>query len=316
VHANARLTVWARREIVRRHLAGVSQAEIARQMQVARATVSKWWHRYRQDPDSQWFLDRSSRPASCPHQTPAAVEARIVAVRQAHKLGPARIGYRLGVPSSTVWKVLARQGLNRLAWLDRPTGEKVRRYEKDSPGELIHVDTKQIARIPEGGGWWTHGPEYHNRTANRRKSQGYEHIHAAIDDHSRLAYVEALPDIRGETCAGFWQRANQFFADHGITVQAVMTDNWNGYRSAVFRAALGDAKHVTTRPYRPQTNGKAERFNRTLTQEWAYARPYQSETDRTTALTDWIHSYNHHRNHAAIGGPPISRVNNQRGSYT
>ena len=263
-----------------------------------------------------WFVDRSSRPGSCPHQTPPEVEAEIVAARQSDKLGPARIGYRLGVPSSTVWKVLARHRLNRLAWLDRPTGEPVRRYEKDRPGELIHVDSKQVARIPEGGGWWTHGLEYHNRAESRRKSQGYEHVHAALDDHSRLAYVETLPDIKGETCAGFWQRAQQFFADHGITVEAVMTDNWNGYRSQAFKQALGDIEHVRTRPYRPQTNGKVERFNRTLTEEWVYARPYTSQDDRNTALQNWIHIYNHHRGHTAIGGPPITRVNNHRGSYT
>jgi len=316
MHANARLTEWARREIVSRHRGGTSQAEIARQLQVSRATVSKWWRRYQLDPDSAWYQDRSSRPWSCPHQTSTEIEARIVAERQAHKLGPARIGYRLGVPSSTVWKVLARHGLNRLSWLDRPTGERVRRYEKDRPGELVHVDTKQVARIPDGGGWWTHGLEYHNRAENRRKSRGYEHVHAAVDDHSRLAYVETLPDITGETCAGFWERAQRFFTDHGIEVKAVMTDNWSGYRSKVFKQALGQVRHVRTRPYRPQTNGKVERFNRTLTQEWAYARPYTSQADRTLALQDWIHTYNHHRGHTAIGGPPISRVNNLRGSNT
>ena len=316
MHGNARLTVWARREIVRRHLSGVAQAEIARQMGVSRATVSKWWQRYRQAPDSDWFADRSSRPRSCPHQTPAPLEAEIVAVRQTHKLGPARIGYRLGVPSSTVWKVLARHRLNRLAALDRPTGQPVRRYEKSRPGELIHLDTKQVARIPEGGGWWIHGVEHHNRGESRRQARGYQHVHAALDDHSRLAYVETLPDIKGATCAAFWQRAQQFFAGHGITVEAVMTDNWTGYRSQTFQAALGGIEHIRTRPYRPQTNGKIERFNRTLTHEWAYARPYLSENDRNTALADWIHIYNHHRGHTAIGGPPISRVNNQRGSYT
>jgi transposase InsO family protein len=316
VHRNARLTCWARREIVDRHLSGVSQAEIARQLRVSRATVSKWWHRYRQDPDSDWFVDRSSRPRLCPHQTPAAVEAAIVAERQTHKLGPARIGYRLGVPSSTVWKVLARHRLNRLAWLDRPTGERVRRYEKDRPGELIHIDSKQVARIPDGGGWRIHGAEHHNLAESRRQARGYEHVHAALDDHTRLAYVETLPDIKGETCAGFWQRAHRFFADQGITVEAVMTDNWAGYRSQAFQAALGDIEHVRTRPYRPQTNGKIERFNRTLTEEWVYARPYTSADDRRQALTEWIHHYNHHRGHTAIAGPPITRVNNQGGSYT
>lgn len=315
MHANARLTVWARRELVRRHLAGVTLAEIARQMQVSRDTVGKWWRRYLADPDGVWYLDRSSRPHSCPHQTSPEVEAQIIEQRRVHRLGPARIGFRLGVPSSTVWKVLARHGLNRLAWFDRPTGVRVRRYEKTVPGELVHVDSKQIARIPDGGGWWLHGRAYGNTTQSRRKSLGYEHVHAAVDDHTRLAYVETLPDIKGETCAGFWNRAQTFFNQHGITVQAVMTDNWAGYLSQVFAEALDDIQHVRTRPYRPQTNGKAERFNRTLTDEWAYARPYTSENDRNQALQDWIHNYNHHRGHTAIGGPPISRVDNLPGSY-
>jgi transposase InsO family protein len=315
MHANARLTIWARREVVRRHLAGVSHAEIARQMQVSRDTVGKWWRRYLADPDGAWYEDRSSRPHSCPHQTPPDLEAEILEQRRVHRLGPARIGYRIGVPSSTVWKVLARHGLNRLAWFDRPTGGRVRRYEKETPGELVHVDTKQIARIPDGGGWWARGPEYRNTAQARRQSLGYEHVHAAIDDHSRLAYVETLPDIKGETCARFWKRAQVFFADHGIRVDAVMTDNWSGYLSHAFTEALGDIEHIRTRPYRPQTNGKAERFNRTLTDEWAYARPYTSENDRNQALQDWIHIYNHHRGHTAIGGPPISRVDNLPGSY-
>jgi len=316
MHRNARLTCWARQEIVRRHRDGWPLAEIARQLNVSRPTVSKWWNRFCADPQGDWFEDRSSKPRSCPRQTPPAVEAQIVGIRQADKVGPARIGFRLGMPASTVWKVLARHQLNRLSWLDRPTGERVRRYEKDHPGELVHVDSKQVARIPDGGGWWIHGPEYHNRAQSRRKARGYVHVHAAVDDHSRLAYVETLPDLKGATCAGFWLRAQAFFADHGIEVQAVMTDNWKGYLSAAFSEALGDVEHVRIRPYRPQTNGKVERFNRTLTEEWLYARPYTSEAERNHALQEWIHIYNHHRGHTAIGGPPISRVNNLPGSYT
>lgn len=317
MHANARLTVWARREVVRRHLAGVTQAEIARQMQVSRDTVGKWWRRYQADPEGPWFEDRSSRPRSCPHQTPPELEVRIIEERRTHRLGPARIGYRLGVPSSTVWNVLARHGLNRLVWFDRPTGRRVRRYEKETPGELVHVDTKQVAGIPDGGGWRVFGPEDHlRRDHNRKPGAGYEHVHSAIDDYSRLAYTEILPDIKGETCAGFWKRAEAFFADHGITVHAVMTDNWSGYRSRAFADALDDIQHIRTRPYRPQTNGKVERFNRTLVDEWSYARIYTSNSDRAQALQDWNHIYNHHRGHTAIGGPPISRVDNLPGSYT
>ncbi len=317
MHRNARLTIWARKEIVRRHREGVMLVEVARQLRVSRATVSKWWGRYQGDPGGEWFEDRSSRPHWCPHQTSADTEQAIVEERQAHKLGPARIGYRLGVPSSTVWKVLARHRLNRLQFMDRPTGRVVRRYEKRTPGELVHVDTKQVARIAEGGGWRIYGPEGTLRRNSKRKSRaGYEHVHAAVDDHSRLAYVEILPNIKAETCAGFLIRANQWFADHGITVEAVMTDNWSGYTSRLFAETLGDIKHVRIRPYRPQTNGKVERFNRTLTEEWAYARIYTSSEDRAQALQQWIHIYNHHRGHTAIGGPPISRVNNVGGSYT
>ena len=317
MHANARLTVWARKEIVRRHLAGVTQAEIARQMQVSRDTVGKWWRRYKADPGGAWFVDRSSRPRSCPHQTPPELEAAILRERRIHRLGPARIGLRLGVASSTVWKVLARNGMNRLAWFDRPTRERVRRYEKSAAGELVHLDTKQVASISEGGGWRVYGLDGTLKRNRARKSRaGYQHVHSAVDDHSRLAYSEILPDIKGETCAAFWKRARAFYEDHGITVEAVMTDNWTGYTSRIFKEALGETRHVRTRPYRPQTNGKVERYNRTLTEEWAYARIYTSETDRIQALAEWLHNYNHHRGHTAIGGPPINRVDNLPGSYT
>jgi transposase InsO family protein len=303
--------------MVRRHLAGVTQAEIACQLQVSRTTVSKWWRRYLADPEGDWFEDGSSRPLSCPHRTPVEVEERIVAERRDHRLGPARIGYRLGMPASTVWKVLRRRQLNRLAGMDRVTGRVIRRYEKSTPGELIHVDTKQIAAISQGGGWRVDGLDGTlKRNPARRSRAGYEHVHSAVDDHSRLAYSEILPDIKGATCAGFWKRAKAFFAGHGIEVTAVMTDNGSGYTSQIFTGGLDGIQHLRTRPYRPQTNGKVERFNRTLLDEWVYARIYTSGEDRAQALADWIHIYNHHRGHTAIGGPPISRVNNQGGSNT
>jgi transposase InsO family protein len=316
MHRNARLTLWARQQIPLRREAGWTLAEIARQLNVSRATVSKWWHRFLADPDGAWFEDRSSRPHRCPHQTPLEVEAAIVRLRRREKLGPARIGFRLEVAPSTVWKVLCRHRLNRLRWLDRPTGRVVRRYEKDHPGELVHLDTKKIAKIPEGGGWWAWGKPYGNRYASRKAAGGYEHVHAAVDDHTRLAYCELLPDARKETCAEFWDRARAWFAKHGIAIKAVMSDNAGAYRSQHFAETLGEIEHVFIRPYRPQQNGKVERFNRTLMDEWAYARIYTSPDDRIAALADWLHTYNHHRGHTSIGGPPISRVNNLPDQYS
>jgi transposase InsO family protein len=216
----------------------------------------------------------------------------------------------LGMPASTVHRVLVRYGLNRLRWMDRPTGRVIRRYEKDHPGELLHVDIKKLGRIPAGGGWRAHGrgpgvPEGGGRA-------GYGYIHAAIDDHSRLVYAEVLGDERSVTATGFMARATDWFTSHGITTQAVMTDNGSPYVSHLWRDTLAAARidHIRTRPRRPQTNGKIERWFRTATDEWAYVRPYTSENERITQLDTWLHTYNHHRNHTAIGGPPISRVHN------
>jgi transposase InsO family protein len=201
--------------------------------------------------------------------------------------------------------------------MDRPTGEPIRRYERAAPGELVHVDVKKLARIPPGGGHRVLG-----RAAARpdHRGLGYDFVHAAVDDHSRLAYAEVHPDEAGPTCAAFLQRAGAFFAEHGVAVQEVMTDNAKAYRLAkVFRAAMVElgAIHVFTRPYRPQTNGKAERFNRTLLEEWAYVRPYRSNEARTALLDRWLHMYNHHRSPTALGGrSPVDRLNNLSGNYS
>ena len=316
MHGNARLTYWARREIVRRHLAGVSQRVIAQELRTSPATVSKWWRRFVADPDGRWWADRSSRPRSCPHQTPAVVEAEIVALRRAAKLGPARIGWRLGVAPSTVHRVLVRAGCSRLAWMDRPTGRVVRRITTTRPGELVNIDVKKLARIPDGGGWRALGRQA-TRRGREARSRGTAYVHSAIDHFSCLAYSEVLDDERADTAAQFWARAAAFFADHRITVDAVLTDNGSCYRSRRFAAALGSTQHRFTRPYTPRTNGKVERFNRTLLEEWALVRPYRSDTERTLALDDWLHTYNHHRNHTARGGqPPITALNNLPGPYT
>lgn len=325
-HRNARLTVFGRRLLVERVRSGRHVAHVAAEMGISRATAHKWVRRWRSEGDAG-LHDRSSRPRTTPHRTPPALEARVCALRQARKLGPARIGPILGLPASTVHRTLARHGLNRLAWLDRPTGQPIRRYERSRPGELVHVDIKKLGNIPDGGGWRTVGRTAgdHNRqaTTTERKSStpmiGYSYVHSAIDDHSRLAYSEVLANERQETATGFWHRANAFFTTHGITVERVLTDNGSCYKSKLFTQTLTTAgiAHKRTRPYRPQTNGKVERFNRTLLEEWAYLRPYTSNHERTEALTDFLHTYNHHRCHTALGGhPPISRVNNAAGQYT
>ena len=226
----------------------------------------------------------------------------------------------------TVHRVLARHGLNRLDRLDRPTAEPIRRYEHDQPGDLVHVDIKKLGKLPGGGGGWrAHGRGSDAHRASRRVAArggrvriGYDYVHSAVDDHSRLAYSEILPDETAASAVSFWTRAQAFFTAHGITVHRVLTDNGSCYRSREFGALLvsQNIKHKRTRPYRPQTNGKVERFNRTLLAEWAYVRTYPCGASRTRALRTWLHRYNHHRCHTALGGqPPVSRVTNVPGFY-
>ncbi len=315
-HGNARLTPWARRELVRRvEEGGWSPSAVAEQLGVSRATVYKWLRRWREEGEAG-LLDRSSRPHRSPTRTAASAEARIVRLRTTRRLGPARIGPIVGVPASTVHRVLVRHGLNRLAHLDRPTGRRVRRYEAPRPGQLVHVDTKQLAKVPPGGGWRIHG-RGPTTAAQKRRRVGHEHVHAAVDDHTRLAYVEVLDTNNGDDSAAFLTRAIAWFAGLGITVEAVMTDNHFSYvNSVAFQTVLHNAnvRHVRIPPRRPQVNGKVERFNRTLLEEWAYARLFTRNQDRRRALARWLHDYNHHRTHTALGGhPPITRVNNLTG---
>jgi transposase InsO family protein len=320
-HANARLTPAGRLILCQRIAAGRPVAHVAAEMGISRTCAYRWWGRWRQHGPAG-LVDRPSHAHTHPRRIPATVAAEVCRLRQTRKLGPARIAPLVGLPASTVHRVLCRHGLNRLAVLDRPSGQVIRRYERAHPGELVHLDTKKLGRIPAGGGHRIHGRDStQHRKRDSRRGPGYDFVHAAVDDHTRLAYAEVLADEQAATCAGFLARAAGFFAACGITrIQRVMTDNAPPYRrgrafgQAV--AALGAAQRFTP-PYRPQPNGKVERFNRTLLAEWAYQRPYASNQERTAALDAWLHLYNHHRAHTALGGhPPISRVNNAPGSYS
>jgi transposase InsO family protein len=285
----------------------------AERFQVSPTTAARWASRYRQlGPGG--MADRSCRPHRSPARTPTRLERRIIKVRVTRRWGPARIGYLLGLHPSTVHRVLTRYRLARLSWMDRATGRVIRRYEHLAPGDLVHVDIKKLGRIPDGGGWRVHGRAGHS---GRHRGPGYAYLHNAVDDHSRLAYSEVLADERKETAASFWLRAEAWFTSCGITVRRVLTDNGGCYRSRDFVAALGPITHKRTRPYRPQTNGKVERFNRTLLEEWAYSQPYRSERERLAAFPLWLHFYNHHRGHTALAGlPPASRVTNLSGQNT
>ncbi|MGY1989588.1 IS481 family transposase [Mycolicibacterium fortuitum] len=327
-HRNAPLSETGRLRLARCVVEdGWSLRRAAERFQVAVTTAQRWAQRYREQGPAG-MADRSSRPHRSPNQTPKRTERRIVKVRVLRRWGPARIAYLLGLNVSTVHRVLSRYRLARLRWLDRPTGRVIRRMNSEAPGDLVHVDVKKLGKIPAGGGWRKLG-----RTAGKRNSvadkstglrgrngdpaRGYHFLHTAIDAYSRLAYSEMLSDECKQTAADFWKRANAWFFERGITVRNILTDNGSCYRSHVFRDALGDIKHRRTRPYRPQTNGKVERFHRTLADEWAYARLYTSDTERCAEFPTWLHYYNHHRGHTALGGQtPASRVPNLSGQYS
>jgi transposase InsO family protein len=326
-HANATLT-----ERGRLHLAqcvvedGWPLRRAAERFQVSVNTAKRWADRYRTHGKAG-MVDRSSRPHHSPTRTPAPIERKVLRIRAKERLGPARIAGRLGIPASTCHKILTRAGVACLAHLDRATGTPIRRYEHPTPGDLIHVDIKKLGNIPDGGGWRTQGRAQgiRNRAAtttagrghrDRSPRLGYSYLHTALDDHSRLAYTEILNDETAATAVAFWQRAHAWFTAQGITVRAVITDNGSAYKSRLWRDTLTTTgiKIRKTRPYRPQTNGKVERFHRTLADEWAYAKPYTSEQARRAALPHWLHMYNHHRAHTALGGhPPASRVPNLTG---
>ena len=313
-HANARTTLYARKLIVARVLAGHRPGEVAKQLGVSRQTVYKWVHRWRTE-GAAGLADRSSRPHRMPRKTALEATARILVARAEHHAGPLRLAALVGIAASTIGAVLARAGVPRLAEIDRLTGELLRarrhsdrRYERERPGQLLHVDVKKLGRIPDGGGWRIHG----RSEEVRGRGLGWDYVHVAIDDHTRLAYAEVLGDERAGTCAGFLTRAVAWLAEHHVTVERVLTDNALSYRKGSAWIAACTTLGIRRRfiqPGRPWTNGKAERFNRTLQTEWAYATGWTTNDQRSAALGAWLEHYNTARSHSALGGhPPISRL--------
>lgn len=319
-HVKARLAPAGRLILVQRVLSGRPVSHVAKEMGVSRQCAHRWISRFRR-LGAAGLLDRSSRHRTHPATTSPVIAARLLELRRTERLGRDELARRTGVSPATASRIIARAGLPALHELDPVTGIQIRasrrtnrRYERDAPGDLIHIDVKKLGRIPDGGGWRIDGPDAidHNRGRSKATRLGMDKVHVAIDDHSRLAFVRVLPDETGPTCAAFLTDAAAFFASHGITVREVMTDNAMNYRlSRDFKAALAalGAKHVLTRPHSPWQNGKAERFNRTLQENWAYRQPFASNQERIDALDSWIEYYNYARGHTACGGlPPISRV--------
>jgi transposase InsO family protein len=316
-HGNARTTVHGRLLIVERWQNGWKKAHIAAAMGISRKCVRTWISRYQTEGEAG-LADRSSRPHTSPRRTAVEVEERIVELRRRERRGPAWLGAELGVPARTVSRVLARRGQPRLAALDPMTGQLIRatkttvvRYERSRPGELVHMDVKKLARIPDGGGWRAHGRAAGSTSRRRSTVVGYDYVHSLVDDHSRLAYSEIHSDEKGVTCAAFLARAAAYFAEHGIDrIERVMTDNAWAYKWSLREVitALG-ARQKFIKPHCPWQNGKVERLNRTLTTEWAYRQAFTSNDQRAAALAPWIEHYNTQRRHSALGGhPPVSRL--------
>ena len=313
-HRTARLNQFGRQLLIDRVVRdGWTVATAAEAQGISRATGHKWVRRFRLEGPAG-LADRSSRPHRSPRLTPTHEVQRIIAARQTWRWGPDRLGPLLGLPVSTVAAVLRRSRMPRLADIDRPTGLPVRRYEVCHPGALVHQDHKKLGRIPDGGGHRVLG----RSTETRRKPKlGYDHFEVIIDDRTRRSVVVAVPDETAVSAALALEQALAVFAADGIAVERVMTDNGRAYRSNAYGAVLGERRHSRTRPYRPQTNGKAERFIGTLVREWAYARPYGSNAERLAALPVFVDFYNQRRPHTALGGlSPSAVVNNVRGDHS
>lgn len=302
-HPNAPLTPEGRARMVECVVVrGWTVAATAQRFQVDAKTVRKWRDRFVVEGRGG-LVDRSSRPRRSPNRTSQPTRDRVLELRRRYRWGAAHIGFEVGLAASTVQAILHAEGMGRLDRGDRATNTRVvQRYQRQHPGELIHVDVKKLAGIPDGGGWRTRGHGYRG-DGTKARQVGYRFLHSAIDDRTRIVYSEIHSDEQAATAAGFWQRAAAFYHQLGITPQRVITDNGACYRSGLWhRACAATGTHVSkTRPYRPQTNGKIERFHRILIEEWAYIRHWTSETQRTRAYQGFIHYYNHHRSHGALG---------------
>ena len=309
-HPNAPLTPKGRRRmvdcVVTRKWSVTATAE---RFQVDAKTVRKWRDRFLAEGEAG-LRDRSSRPRRSPNRTPRPLRRRVLRLRRKHRWGADRIGFEVSLAPSTVQSILNRAGLGRLDRGDRATDrEPVRRYQREHPGELIHVDIKKLAGIPDGGGWRTRGRGYPGEKASKCRYAGYRYIHTAVDDRTRIVYSEILDDEKGATAARFWTRAAAWYQSIGITPQRVLTDNGGCYKSGLWHRACQATGTIVkkTRPRRPQTNGKVERFHRILLEEWAYIQPWTSETQRADAYPGFIHFYNHHRPHGSLKwATPIS----------
>ncbi len=320
VHRNARLAPAGRMILVERVLQGRPISHVAKELGISRQCAHRWVGRFRSQGVAG-LVDRSSRPRRSPTATPSTVVSELLAVRRAERIGRDELALRFTVSASTASRIIARAGLPRLHELDPVTGIRIRasrttqlRYEHEKPGDLVHVDVKKLGRIPDGGGWRIdgHAAINHDRHRDRARKLGFDYVHVAVDDHSRLAFAQILPDEKGTSCAEFLIAAAEFFAQHGVTIRGVMTDNAKNYViSHAFQDTLRllGARHVKTRPHCPWQNGKAERFNRTLQENWAYRHPFLTNQARHDALAPWLGHYNYARAHTACGGlPPISRV--------
>ncbi len=302
VHNNARLTPRGRQRMVQAVQAGTSISEAAREFHTTRHTVRKWVRRFREGGWEAMF-DHSSRPLTSPNCTPSERVEQAVALRLDHRLSQRECGLVLSMPRSTIGRWLRQKGVGRLPRIEPQ--EPVRRYERQKAGELIHLDVKKLARF------WAVGHRITGDRTKKSRGAGWQYIHVAIDDYSRVAYVEALNDEKAVTATGFLLRAVAWFADAGVPIERVMTDNGSSYRGKVFRKAVHDigARHIFTRPYTPKTNGKAERFIGTLIREWADSRPYANDQQRTEQLPCWLRFYNQEREHSSLGyNPPNSRL--------